>query len=237
MTDALPDPWGHKAYEPIAAPNLLGWTTGNCQAATTSRCNQACRLKASKLTLAETEEAIAIINQLLKRMAHMSSEFPFFKKYKARLEVVELELKQHRTHIIKAKLKAEKSARLAQATRPQVAGADNALAASIAAAINDARSQTCGFVYLKQWTLADGTRWLKVGITNNPDRRDAEQNVLPVPAVTLQLMKVQSMDQAVAIEKAIHRQIKDQKVTGAGNRELFHLTDPQLAALMAAMGQ
>ena len=113
--------------------------------------------------------------------------------------------------------------------------ADKGFASGLIAAIEDARNQTGGFVYLKQWTLADGTRWFKVGITNNPSRRDTEQNVLPVPAVTLKLMKTQSMDQAIAIEKAIHQQLVAQKVSGAGNRELFHLNDAQLEALMAAM--
>ena len=48
-------------------------------------------------------------------------------------------------------------------------------------------------------------------------------------------MKTQSMDQAAAIERALHQQLAAQKVKGAGNRELFHLDDGQLAALMAAM--
>lgn len=109
------------------------------------------------------------------------------------------------------------------------------LADSLTIAIENARNSTGGYVYLKQWSLADGTRWLKIGITNNPARRDAEQNVLPVPAVTLRLIETQSMDQAAAIERAIHQQLAAQKVAGAGNRELFHLDDGQLAALMAAM--
>ena len=83
--------------------------------------------------------------------------------------------------------------------------------------------------------LVSPGRHLKIGITNNLNRRDVEQNVLPVPAVTLKLMEVQSMDQAAAIERALHQQLTDWKVTGAGNRELFHLDDAQLAALIAAM--
>jgi len=43
------------------------------------------------------------------------------------------------------------------------------------------------------------------------------------------------MDQAAAIERALHQQLSAQKITGAGNRELFKLDDGQLSALMAAM--
>ena len=32
--------------------------------------------------------------------------------------------------------------------------------------------------------------WVRIGITNNPSRRDSEQNVLPVPG---QLLKIISM--------------------------------------------
>ena len=37
------------------------------------------------------------------------------------------------------------------------------------------------FLYLKKWEVAN-KKWIKIGITNDPSRRDTEQNVLPVPA-------------------------------------------------------
>jgi hypothetical protein len=207
--------------------NLLQWTEGNGMAAYTSRYNQACRLKVRKLSEPELGEAEAVIIQAIKEFSESQK--------KVRLEVVLLEVKQQLERLMQAKDTSAAAALEAQANLPNVTEADNALTASLTAAIEGARSQTGGYVYLKQWTLADGTRWLKVGITNNPNRRDAEQNVLPVPAVTLRLMETKSMDQAAAIEKALHQQLASQKVTGAGNRELFHLNDSQLAALMAAM--
>ena len=211
----------------VITGNLLQWTEGNCDAAYTSRYQQACRLKIQKLSGSELAEVEAVVEQALKVI---------WQDHKvARLEVILLEAQQQRERLRVAMESAEQAAIEAQANLPQLEGADNALTASLAAAIEDARNRTGGYVYLKQWTLADGTRWLKVGITNNPNRRDAEQNVLPVPAMTLRLMETQSMDQAAAIERALHQQLAAQKVTGAGNRELFHLDDPQLAALMAAM--
>jgi len=210
-----------------ATGNLLEWTEGDSEAAYTSRYNQACRLKAQKLNEAELGEARNVISQLVAKISQS--------KKILRLEVVLLEISQQLERLAKNKDDAAQLAREAKASLPEASGADNALAASLVSAIENARNQTIGYVYLKQWTLADGTRWLKVGITNNPSRRDAEQNVLPVPAVTLCLMETQGMDQAAAIEKALHQQLASQKVTGAGNRELFHLSDAQLAALMAAM--
>ncbi len=210
-----------------ATGNLLEWTEGDSEAAYTSRYNQACRLKAQKLNEAELGEARNVISQLVAKISQS--------KKILRLEVVLLEISQQLERLAKNKDDAAQLAREAKASLPEASGADNALAANLVSAIENARNQTIGYVYLKQWTLADGTRWLKVGITNNPSRRDAEQNVLPVPAVTLRLMETQSMDQAAAIEKALHQQLASQKVTGAGNRELFHLNDAQLAALMAAM--
>ena len=210
-----------------ATGNLLEWTEGDSEAAYTSRYNQACRLKAQKLNEAELGEARNVISQLVAKISQS--------KKILRLEVVLLEISQQLERLAKNKDDAAQLAREAKASLPEASGADNALAASLVSAIENARNHTIGYVYLKQWTLADGTRWLKVGITNNPSRRDAEQNVLPVPAVTLRLMETQSMDQAAAIEKALHQQLASQKVTGAGNRELFHLNDAQLAALMAAM--
>ena len=62
----------------------------------------------------------------------------------------------------------------AQQRVPELDGAYNALAANLAAAIENARSRTEDYVYLKHWTLTDATRWLKVRITSTLNRRDAE---------------------------------------------------------------
>lgn len=211
----------------VITGNLLQWTEGNCDAAYTSRYQQACRLKIQTLSEPELTEVEAVVEQAL---AVIWQEHKI-----ARLEVILLEAQQQRLRLKAAMKSAEQAAIEAKSNIPSIEGADTALAANLVAAIEDARNRTGGYVYLKQWTLADGTRWLKVGITNNPSRRDAEQNVLPVPAVTLRLMETQSMDQAAAIERALHQQLAAQKVIGAGNRELFHLDDGQLAALMSAM--
>jgi len=213
-----------------ASGNLLMWTNGNSGPALTSRYNQAIRITPKKLSQAEIDEAIKVVRELI---------FAFKKspKYLLKLKVVRLELMQQSSRIKMQNKDLQRQTRksLGKARSDISCEVDKELAVGLMAAIQSARNATGGYVYLKQWTLNDGTRWLKLGITNNPSRRDTEQNVLPVPAVTLRLMETQSMDQAAAIERALHQQLAAQKVTGAGNRELFHLDDGQLAALMAAM--
>ena len=214
----------------IKTGNLLKWTDGKSTAAFTSRYNQAIRLKHLKLSLDEAEEAYQVVQELIKVFRSQPNQLK-------RLRVTSLELKQYIARVKKenqdAKLRAK---RIFHETKERNSDVfDKNLAAELITAIETARNSSGGYVYLKQWTLSDGSRWLKIGITNNLNRRDVEQNVLPVPAVTLKLMEVQSMDQAAAIERALHQQLTDWKVTGAGNRELFHLDDAQLAAVIAAM--
>lgn len=91
-----------------------------------------------------------------------------------------------------------------------------------------------GYVYLKQWRMGDGTTWYKIGITGNPQRRENEQNVLPVPAETIALVELASMGQARNAEKTFLEKLQHLKIRGAGNRELFHLDSGQLCALMHA---
>ncbi len=98
----------------------------------------------------------------------------------------------------------------------------------------DSTPPTVGYVYLKRWTLPDGSCWFKVGITNNRDRREAEQNVLPVAAETIACVDVGSMDRARAIEAIIHQVLEEQRITDANNRELFHLS-PQQASVVKAV--
>lgn len=115
--------------------------------------------------------------------------------------------------------------------------ADHELAIDLTAAITRSIEKCCGYLYLKVWVMPDGNRWYKVGITNKPSRREAEQNVLPVAAVTVKLVQPPSMDHARAAEKAIHLVLDDRRIREANNRELFHLADPQLAALCEVLVQ
>jgi hypothetical protein len=119
------------------------------------------------------------------------------------------------------------------------ADADIALATALTVAARQATESCIGFLYLKVWAHNDGTRWYKVGITNDPARRDVEQNVLPVPAATVKLAQLPSMEHARAVEQAIHGVLNDAglRIRDANNRELFDLTDPQLAALIGVMEQ
>jgi hypothetical protein len=63
-------------------------------------------------------------------------------------------------------------------------GQDKKLAGALWHAL-DTTPPTVGFIYLKRWTMPDVTCWFKIGITNNPDRRETEQNVLPVAAESI----------------------------------------------------
>jgi hypothetical protein len=99
----------------------------------------------------------------------------------------------------------------------------------------DTTPPTVGYVYLKRWTMPDGSCWFKVGITNNPDRRETEQNVLPVAAETIACVDVGSMDRARAIEATVHQVLEEQRITDANNRELFHLSDQQASAVKAVL--
>jgi hypothetical protein len=94
---------------------------------------------------------------------------------------------------------------------------------------------TLGFIYLKRWKMPDDSCWYKVGITNNPDRRETEQNVLPVAAETIVCVDVGSMDRARAIESVIHQVLKEQRIKDANNREIFHLSTQQASAVKAVL--
>jgi len=102
-------------------------------------------------------------------------------------------------------------------------------------AIEECIDQMAGYMYFKVWVLPDGRRWYKLGITNDPSRRDAEQNVLPVPAETLKLIRLSSVDLAKAVESTFHRILKGSKIKGAGNRELFDLKPGEVVAIISIM--
>ena len=89
-----------------------------------------------------------------------------------------------------------------------------------------------GFLYIKTWKINKQTQWFKIGITNDLERRELEQNVLPVAAKTLATAKVASMDHARSIEQSIHKVIEDFKINNANNRELFRLKPDDLASLI-----
>lgn len=94
-----------------------------------------------------------------------------------------------------------------------------------------------GYLYFKCWVLPDDSKWYKVGMTNNPARREAEQNVLPVPANTLHIIALESIDHARLAETAFHDVLDHAQIKGAGNRELFTLKPRQVQAVIAAMKQ
>ena len=97
--------------------------------------------------------------------------------------------------------------------------------------INKNVKQVEGFLYIRTWKVSN-TKWFKIGITNNLDRRESEQNVLPVAAETIATAKVASMDHAKSIEKSIHKVIKKYKIKDSNNRELFKLEPENLASLL-----
>ena len=93
-----------------------------------------------------------------------------------------------------------------------------------------------GYLYFKKWTV-DLNTWFKIGITNSPDRRDSEQNVLPVPAETLCLVRLDTMDHARAAEKAFHKVLEKRRIRGAKNKELFQLSPADYKAVMIVFGE
>jgi len=112
--------------------------------------------------------------------------------------------------------------------------ADQDLLAELYDELSKIQSPT-GYVYLRRWSMPDKSTWYKLGITNNPERRDSEQNVLPVPAETIMCKDVGSIQRAQLMESNIKRILDSHKIRGAQNRELFHLTEEQVSAIMAAI--
>jgi hypothetical protein len=102
-------------------------------------------------------------------------------------------------------------------------------------AIADSLSETSGFLYFKAWIMPDGHRWYKIGITSDLQRRGAEQNVLPVPPVTLYKLQFRHIYHARAAEQAFHTELTRMRIRGAKNRELFSLSPQQVASVIEAM--
>ena len=92
-------------------------------------------------------------------------------------------------------------------------------------------SEESQYLYLKKWVVSD-KKWLKIGITNNPERRDSEQNVLPVPAELLKIIKIPNRNMAEKIEKELLDMYVAKRIKGANNKELFELDDDELDHLI-----
>ena len=97
------------------------------------------------------------------------------------------------------------------------------------------RSNSAGYLYFKVWVMPDKSKWYKIGITNDLRRRDAEQNVLPVPPTTLHSVRFFSTDHARIVEKIFLETLSSSRIEGASNRELFSLKPSQVQAIIGAM--
>jgi hypothetical protein len=154
----------------------------------------------------------------------------------ARLKLHRDDLKERRDELLEEARQNDLAKSRAQqaAMRFARAGQDTTLASALWHALETTPS-TVGYVYLRRWSMPDGSAWYKVGITNDSARREAEQNVLPVAAETIVCVDVGSMDRARAIESVVHQVLKEQQITDANNRELFHLSDQQASAVKAIL--
>jgi len=164
---------------------------------------------------------------------------PFYMATSSRIARFDLLIEdlQERVDQLKAeeRRKTEALQRSRKAARQfALAGHDEKLAGALWHSLETA-PPTTGFVYLKRWVMPDASCWFKVGITNTPDRREAEQNVLPDAAETIACVDVGSMDRARAIEATVHQVLEEQRITDANNRELFHLSDQQASAVKAVL--
>ena len=114
---------------------------------------------------------------------------------------------------------------------------DTVIPGSLVSRINETAKHPKGYVYLKRWRMSGGVCWYKVGVTSNPNRRDSQQNVLPVPAETIACIEVESMERARSAETDFRRSLAAQRIRDASNRELYELTPSQLSSLQAAFIQ
>ena len=83
--------------------------------------------------------------------------------------------------------------------------------------------------------MKDGTKWYKLGVTVDLERREREQNVLPVPSQTLEQVSFDSQDAAYAAEKAFLQVLEEFKIKDANNRELMELNPTQVKSIISAM--
>jgi hypothetical protein len=111
--------------------------------------------------------------------------------------------------------------------------ADMALAEKLHLELQGNLAEIQGFLYVRCWVLSSSSRWYKIGVTNDPQRREAEQNVLPVSATTIACIRMASMEHARTAERSIHKCLESHRIRGAGNKELFSLDPAHLSAVLA----
>lgn len=104
-------------------------------------------------------------------------------------------------------------------------------------ALDSCAKESIAYVYFKAWVLPNGLKWYKIGITNDPSRRDNEQNVLPVPAETLSLISLPSIDLARTVETVFHSILNGRNIKGAGNKELFSLNPQEVSSIISALSK
>ena len=102
-------------------------------------------------------------------------------------------------------------------------------------AIEKSLAETSGCLYFKAWMMPGGHRWHKIGITTDLKRRDAEQNVLPVPPSILHKVEFKHIHHAKAAEQAFHNELLSMRIKGAKNKELFSLKPSQVSSIIEAM--
>jgi hypothetical protein len=189
-----------------------------------------CILKVKPSEIDSIEDISDLVDALRSLLRHFDNEIsdPWFVENNPRLRFLTSTAKRARVQM----LLEDCNARLTQLKH--LGTLDTALLTRLNAAL-EIVTHASGHVYLRRWVMPDGVVWFKVGITNNPDRREAEQNVLPVPMETVTCTDVGSIERARALEAAIHRVLDEQRITGAKNRELFHMTDAQVATVKAVI--
>ena len=96
-------------------------------------------------------------------------------------------------------------------------------------------SENEAYLYFKCLSLKDGTKWYKLGVTVDLERREREQNLLPVPSQTLEQVSFDSQDAAYAAEKAFLKVLEEFKIKDANNRELMELNPTQVKSVINGM--
>jgi len=96
------------------------------------------------------------------------------------------------------------------------------------------REPSRAYIYFKRWKIKD-VIWFKIGRTNSLERRDKEQNVLPVPSETIKEVELISMEKAIAIESALDIALRGKKIRGAKNKELYQLSGTDYKLVMRCL--
>ena len=154
----------------------------------------------------------------------------------ARLDVLIESLTRRREELVDAERSAKQASRRASqmAKGSEALEHDPYLTEKLDLALKSAQ-EADGYVYFKKWELNKDTCWYKVGITSDPSRRDSEQNVMPIPVQTICCIRVSSMEKAKLIEATVHDLLSDRRIKGAGNRELFELSNKQACSIRRAL--